>query len=105
MSTWLNPFAKPFYKSKAWQQCRAGYIKSVNGWCERCIAKNKYVKGYIVHHKTYITEDNISDPMITLNWKNLEYLCHNCHNKEHFGSNEAIREGLAFDAEGNLIQT
>ena len=42
------------------------------------------VPGYIVHHKCYLTPETIKDPSITLNWSNLEYLCHDCHNKEHF---------------------
>ena len=97
-------FAKKFYKSKAWKDCRAGYINHVNGLCERCLAKKKYTPGYILHHKTWLTPDNINDPMIALGWDNLEFVCHDCHNKEHFGSDEAIRDGLMFDDEGNLVQ-
>lgn len=76
--------SQPFYKSPAWRKTRAAYIKSVGGLCERCLSEGKIIKGYIVHHKTYITKDNINDPNITLSWSNLEYLCHDCHNKEHF---------------------
>jgi hypothetical protein len=46
--------------------------------CERCGAAAN-----VVHHKIYITPLNINDPDITLNFDNLEALCHNCHNKEH----------------------
>lgn len=66
--------SQPFYKSKAWRNCRAGYIKSVGGLCERCIKKNKIVKGYIVHHKQHLTEETIHDPDVSLAWSNLEYL-------------------------------
>jgi 5-methylcytosine-specific restriction endonuclease McrA len=97
-------YAKSFYASKAWLQCRQGYIKSVNGLCERCLKRKKYKKGLIVHHKIYITPENINDANITLNWDNLEYLCHECHNAEHFSKYEATRNDVTFDSNGNLIQ-
>ncbi|MFT9269709.1 MAG: HNH endonuclease [Liquorilactobacillus nagelii] len=95
--------SKPFYRSKAWQRCRAGYIKSVGGLCERCLAKGIIKHGYIVHHKRYITEDNIGDPLVTLNWDNLEYLCHDCHNAEHFSKDEVTRDDVMFDESGQLV--
>lgn len=94
----------PFYKSARWKKCRAGYIKSVGGLCERCLIDNKIVKGYIVHHIKYITPSNIDDPDITLNWENLEFCCIDCHNKEHFGKDTVIRDDVTFDKEGNLIR-
>lgn len=75
-----------FYHSAAWLKCREAYIKSVGGLCERCLSKGIYEPGYIVHHKEYINADNLTDPEILLNFDNLEYLCLNCHNKEHFKS-------------------
>lgn len=89
-------FAKAFYKSKAWQKCRAAYIQSVFGLCERCQRP-----GWIVHHKELLTPANINDPTVTLNWKKLEYLCMDCHNREHGRS--ATAEGLIFDNFGNLV--
>ena len=77
---------KGFYKTAAWLRCRDAYIKSVGGLCERCLAKGLIVPGYIVHHKIRLNGFNINDPSITLNWDNLEYLCLDCHNKEHFKS-------------------
>ena len=94
-----KPYAQSFYKSTAWKKCRAGYIKSVHGLCERCGRP-----GYIVHHIEYITPDNINDPDITLDWDNLEYLCQDCHNKEHFKRHSSTREDVTFDEQGNLIQ-
>ncbi|SDO79636.1 HNH endonuclease [Halobacillus aidingensis] len=68
--------------------------------CERCGAP-----GDIVHHKEYITPGNIHDPNITLNHENLEYLCQTCHNREHHGSGEdTVREGLAFNGDGELVR-
>lgn len=76
---------KRFYKSRAWQKCRAAYISKVGGLCERCLARGYYVPGYIVHHKEYIDLENITDPNILLSFDNLEYLCERCHNQEHHG--------------------
>lgn len=95
-------YAKAFYHSKAWIKCKNSYIKSVHGLCERCGEP-----GYIVHHKKYITPNNINDPNITLNHDNLECLCLDCHNKEHEFEKERKRItaiGTVFDSEGNLIR-
>lgn len=79
----MKEYASAFYKSKAWQRCRDGYAKSVGYLCERCMRHGIYKHGDIVHHKKYITPENISDPDITLNWDNLELLCRECHAEEH----------------------
>lgn len=96
-------YAKGFYRSKAWRDCRDGFIASVNGLCQRCLIKGNYTPGYILHHKKPITPENISDPMITLNWKNLEYLCQECHNITHYGTG-ATREELKFNEYGELVE-
>ena len=79
----VKDYAKGFYKSKAWKQCREAYARSRGGLCERCYQRGRYVPGVIVHHKTYITPDTVSDPNIALDWDNLELLCRECHAKEH----------------------
>ena len=94
----MKEYARAFYKSTAWQRCRDSYIKSVGGLCERCLADGLIVPGYIVHHKCYLTPENIKDPSITLNFDNLEYLCHVCHNKEHF--KEAYEKRYKIDESG-----
>lgn len=78
---------KAFYHSAAWQKCRSAYIAKVGGLCERCLQKGIVRPGKIVHHKEYISVENLDDPTILLNEKNLEYLCHECHNEEHFEQN------------------
>jgi len=92
-------FAKAFYQSKAWQECRAAYIKSVFGLCERCGQP-----GDEVHHKIRLTPQNIDDPNITLNWDNLELLCASCHSKEHMSKYGPSTEGTMFDENGDLIK-
>ena len=79
----MKDFAASFYKSKAWQQCRAAYAKSVGGLCEQCLKAGLVKPGEIVHHKVHLTPDNINDPAVTLAWRNLELLCRDCHAKVH----------------------
>ena len=91
---------KGFYKTAAWLKCRAAYIKSVGGLCERCLADGKIVPGYIVHHKCYLTPENINDTSVTLNWDNLEYLCQPCHNAIHF--KEEHRKRYTINKDGTI---
>lgn len=93
-------FAKSFYRSSAWKKCRASFIISKYGLCERCNCK----AGTIAHHKIYLTPDNINDPMITLSFENLELLCPSCHSNEHHSGREVTREGLAFNERGELVE-
>lgn len=100
----MKPWAVQFYKSKAWLKCRKAYITSVQGLCERCRRRGIAKPGKIVHHKTALTPDNITDHSISLNPANLEYLCQKCHNIEHYQKFGSTRRGLAFDANGQLVQ-
>jgi Restriction endonuclease len=93
----VKPWARNFYKSKAWRQCRDAYFVSQYGICERCGGPGK-----IVHHKIWLIPENINDPAVSLNHENLELLCQDCHNKEHHES-PATAEGLKFDENGNLV--
>lgn len=97
-------YAKSFYNSKRWVDCRYGYVQSVGGLCERCLTNDRYKPGKIVHHKEYITPSNINDTYITLSWSNLEYLCQDCHNREHHGGDYTIRDDIEFDGEGNVVE-
>ena len=98
-------WAKPFYNSSACKKCRASYIVSVNGLCERCLSKNRLRPGYIVHHKITLTLTNIHDVNVTLNHDNLYYVCKDCHEEEHHGECEIIREGLMFNERGEVVQS
>jgi predicted kinase len=70
--------------------------------------------GKEVHHKTFLTPENINDPDITLGWDNLQLLCRPCHNAVHEKAYELFRaknrrnphtsNGLTFDDEGNLVE-
>lgn len=89
-----------FYSSIIWIRCRDAYKQSQHGICERC-----GMPGTEVHHKIYLTPENINDPYITLSWDNLELLCASCHSIEHNRKyKEVVREGLRFDNLGNLVE-
>jgi len=99
----MKEYSEWFYKSLAWKNNRAAFLKAKFYMCERC--QNRNGAGRIAHHKIYITPDNIHDENITMNWDNLECLCQTCHNKEHHREEQkTTREGLAFDERGQLVQ-
>ena len=98
-------FAKRFYNSEKWKRCRAAYIKLRQGidggLCETCHEE----PGYIVHHRIELTPENINDPEIALDFHNLKFDCHNCHNKEGHGKGNI--PGLAdyiITEDGEVIQ-
>lgn len=92
-------FAKKFYASVAWKKCRDGYFKFKYGLCERCSNLGK-----IVHHKIVLTQANIDNPDITLNWDNLELVCKDCHNREHLEKYSPLRHDVMFDEHGQLVK-
>lgn len=79
----MKDFAKSFYTSRAWKNCRRAYAASVGGLCEECKGKGLVVPGEIVHHKTELTPQNINDASVTLNWDNLELVCREHHAQAH----------------------
>jgi hypothetical protein len=97
-------FAKKFYKSKLWKDCRQAYISSVHGLCERCSNRGKVKPGFILHHKVLLTANNINNPEITLNHELLEFVCLECHNSLHGNTDDYIRHGLMFDENGDVVQ-
>ena len=78
-----KPYAKRFYSSKAWQDCRNEYAKRRHHLCENCLRRGIYRPGTIVHHKIELDPVNIERPEITLNFDNLELLCRDCHSQIH----------------------
>ena len=99
----MKEWAKGFYSSAVWHKCRSGYIAHRiacdGGMCEECGER----LGDIVHHKITLTQGNISDGYVSLNWEQLAYVCQQCHNRIHNGkSNE---RGVEMDGEGNVIAT
>lgn len=67
-ATWRNtPFAKSFYKSKAWRNVRSVVWDRAHGLCERCMEKGVVKPADVVHHKVPLSESNMNDPDIALN--------------------------------------
>lgn len=98
-------FAKAFYNSKVWKDCRKSYIaERINidgGMCETCHEQ----LGYIVHHITELTPSNIQDPNIALSHSNLKYECKDCHDREenHFIRKNHDSTYCTFDEHGQPI--
>ena len=79
----MKEYAREFYNSTAWKECRSAYSKSVGNLCERCLDRGLIVPGELVHHRIHITPQNINDPNVTLSWDNLECVCRKCHGEIH----------------------
>lgn len=102
-----------FYRTKAWKRVRKNIWLKQSCLCARChrpvyiidisepIQEEKRLKG-IVHHKEYLNDKNFMNDSIALNEENLEGLCIDCHNDEHFSTN-VTRKDVMFNAEGDLI--
>ena len=79
----MREFAKEFYSSQTWRDCRDSYKRSKRGLCESCLERGIYTAGAQVHHKIHLSPQNINDPNITLSWDNLQLLCAECHKRIH----------------------
>ena len=101
-------FSAAFYNSQAWKHTRAAFIVHAGGYCERCRREVEQGKRSlqemkpiaIVHHKKYLTPENINDPRVSLSFDNLEGLCDEHHNREH-KSSEGKR--FRFDENGRPV--
>lgn len=98
-------WAKKFYNSKkAWIKCRDSFIAERvaidGGMCQVC----HEALGYIVHHKIPLTQQNITDPEVSLNHENLRYECKHCHDREegHFIGSGVEESKYYFDENGEL---
>ena len=89
-----------FYHSRAWKRLSRAFLLSRNYICERCGKPAE-----VAHHRKYLTAANVLDPDVSLNPANLEALCMDCHNAEHFGQGGATAAGLAFDDNGDIVPT
>ena len=58
-------------------------MKSVGGLCEVCLLNGVYEPAVIIHHKVFLTPQNVQDPNISLNWSNLQAVCRKCHGEIH----------------------
>lgn len=95
-----RPAQKRFYASKKWQRCRDAYL-SEHPCCERCAKRGIVSIAEHVHHIQELDEESYKNPMLSLNFDNLEALCFKCHQEEHHKFSECD-EKLYFDANGDL---
>ncbi len=72
-----------FYCRKDWRDLSYKLKVERGGKCERCGDILSDYSKLIGHHKTELTEQNVDDPNISLNPKEIEITCLDCHNKEH----------------------
>lgn len=81
-------WARKLYLSKAWIDLRMGLIQLRGPVCQRCGRIMADTSLLIGHHIKELTPENVTDPMVALNPKNVELICSDCHNVEHkrFGS-------------------
>lgn len=93
-----------FYHSQPWKKARAAYLayrKAIDGGlCEVC----RDQLGDTVHHKTWLTEDNVDNPDISLSFSNFCLICRDCHAKEKDPDRKSPGR-YTFDDDGNLIRT
>ena len=97
-----------FYKSPAWVKTSKAYAKSVGNLCEKCRALGVISAGVIVHHKIHLTDENLTNTDISLDWGNLELLCRKCHAVEHpevYGKNKKIKRRWEFADDGSVELT
>lgn len=100
-------WTKPFYNSKAWKAARASYIAQRmlvdGGMCEVCGIR----AGFIVHHCEELTQENISDTSVSLDFDNLLYACKDCHDRfeGHFLNFHKKNSGnrVEFDSDGQPL--
>lgn len=98
-------FAKAFYSSKRWQQCRNEYAKQARYLCERCMLRGVIKPGEIVHHKIELTPANIINPDIALAFDNLELVCRECHAELHDNSTKHKRYVIGQNGEVVVCDT
>lgn len=92
----MKEWERRFYKSKEWRYVRLFVINRDESICKLC---GEFVlDSPVVHHKVCLTEQNYSNPDISLNPALLETLHHDCHNVRHgrFGGEE--KETIVDDA-------
>ncbi len=81
-----------FYCSKPWRDLSYKLKVDAGGKCNRCNNVLLDFSKLIGHHKIKLTDDNVDNTEISLNPKNIEIICLNCHNKEHrrFGHKQNV---------------
>lgn len=72
-----------FYTTRAWRKARAAVLSEHGGLCQNCLSKGLIEPATEVHHRIPLTAENVNDPMIALDSRNLMALCDDCHAEQH----------------------
>ncbi len=87
MKTYKDTHA--FYRSDDWQTFRQQVISDNISrhagilTCDRCNRPIHGIKKVHVHHIQELNNQNVNNPVVSLNPSNTAVLCHDCHNLEH----------------------
>ena len=92
-------FARKMYAGKKWQKCREYIFNKYHGLCQDCGKP-----GEEVHHKIYLTPQNINDPDVVYGEDNLVLLCRDCHYSRHTKRRKGVDDSYYFDDEGNMCK-
>lgn len=105
-------FSRAFYHSKAWVSARDAYMRTPvrvpgrgtcpPGMCERCFSMGRLRPAEIVHHKVFLTPENVGDPSVTLSFDNLMRVCRDCHAEIHYPGESEPR--VAFGPDGRVMR-
>lgn len=96
-----QPQIKWFYNSAEWRTMRVRALMRDHYSCQICGARATEV-----HHLIELNEENVKDIRISLNLRNLQSLCHDCHTKltmrEHRGGEPDSGTDYIFDENGMI---
>lgn len=102
-ATWKHRIADRSNPSSYWHYPRRladGRIVP-DGMCERCFEQGYLVPAEIIHHKVWLTPENVGDPAVTYGYDNLQRVCRDCHARIHAG--DSMPRRYSFDEDGNLV--
>ena len=88
-----------FYNSSQWHKLRQVKLAE-QPLCEECLKQGIVTAAQCVHHKIWLTAENIKDPAVALNKDNLASLCLQCHNRIH---SRSAHQRYKIDADGEVI--
>ncbi|WP_329757492.1 HNH endonuclease [Acidaminococcus intestini] len=93
-------FSKRFYDSKSWKDLARLSREKKHFICDKCGRPGATQ----VHHIIELTPDNINNPSISLNPRNLMLLCNDCHNRMHHRFEQgASSRTYSYDSEGHVV--
>lgn len=96
-------FSRWVYHTSEWERVRKSAWARDHGLCQECLKRGRVTAAELVHHIHELTPQTVSDPNQCYGLDNLECVCRECHSRLHGYTQSCTREGLTFDAHGNLV--